>query len=326
MNTLRFVFRLGAIALLLFSLAGCKKIADLKDENPEIDPIKHGFKTSAAIGYCASLAVTVLEAGTVPPNVLFENADHGEYSNAGIMYVTTDEQYPLPFNDLIGDIVIAGIWNNNSGVITIVFGNLDIFNSVYKFYGIHTVPIMRDLRTGKIITVFAKQDIVIGEGSDTLLNLSFSNPQFSTELDRLGEEPPTDMFVAASQNVWFISIDQHNTSSIYDDTYIINGGGQIAEATSSSGGILYHALIGAEFNYEICSQNPLRGDGFMQNIKAGSSINLGNILLSFHDHCDGKAYCEFGTGEYLMYSGRNVNLNFTTTAEVPPEENHHLFD
>ena len=310
MNSAGSISRIALVALLIFILSGCKKIADLRDENPEIDPLKHGFKTSAAIGYCASLAVTVLEGGTVPGNVRFESTSHGEYSNAGILYVTVDDRFPLPFNSLIGDIIIAGIWDNDNGVITVIFSDLDIFNSVYKFYGIHTVPIARNPSTGTILPVFAKQDIVIGEGSDTLINMSFSNPQFNLEMDRLDEEQPTDMFVAASQNVWFINIDQNNTPSVYDDTFVINGGGQIAEATSSSGGILYHAMIGAEFNHDVCSENPLRGDAFMQNIKAGSSINLGNIYLTFHGHCDGKAYVEFGTGEYLKYSGRIVNLHF----------------
>lgn len=297
----------------------------MRDTDPEIDPLKHGFKTSAAIGYCASLAVTVLEGGAIPGNVRFVSTNHGEYSNAGIMYVTIDNQYPFPFNSGIGDIIIAGIWNNTSGVITIILTDMDIFDSEFEFYGIHTVPIMRNPSNGNILSVFAKQDIVIGEGSDTLININFSNPQFNLEMDRLDEEQPADMFVAASQNVWFINIDQNNTSTVYDDNYVINGGGQIAEATSSSGGILYHALIGAEFNYTECSENPVRGDGFIQNIKAGSSINLGNILLSFHGHCDGMAYCEFGTGEYLKYSGRMVNLNFSSDSEAPPAKEKDWF-
>lgn len=304
------ILRFFILIFIISGLTSCKKIRDLRDDNPEIDPLKHGFKTSAAIGYCASLAVTVLEGGPIPGNVRFENTSHSEYSNAGIMYVTIDDQYPLPFNSLIGDIIIAGLWDDHGGVITVIFSDLDILNSVYKFYGIHTVPITRDHITGKILTVFAKQDIVIGEGSDTLINMSFSNPQFNMELDRLDEEQPTDMYVAASQNVWFVNIDQKGTSTVYDDTFVINGGGQIAEATSTTGGILYHALIGTEFNYSVCSENPTRGDAFIQNIKAGTSIDLGNIYLTFHDICDGKAYVEFGTGEYLKYSGRHVNLHF----------------
>jgi hypothetical protein len=48
----------------------------------------------------------------------------------------------------------------------------------------------------------------------------------------------------------------------------------------------------------------------MQNLKADTGIELGNILLNFHDRCDGKAYVEFSSGEWFNYIGRNVNLNF----------------
>jgi len=303
-------------SILIINLSDCKKFDEWTDENPDILPLKQGFKTSAAIGYCVSLAATVLQGGPIPENVVFESSSHGEYSNSGIMYLSMDKNYPLPFNKHIGDIIIAGIWENddygsmNTGVISIVFGNLDIFGSEFTFYGLHTVPVIQDRETGKIMTVYAKQDIVYGQGSDTLLNLSLSNPQFSSELLRLDEEPPDDVFVAASQNVWFITIDQNNTADIYDDSFVVNGGGQIAEATSTSGGIQYHAMIETEFIYDVCSQNPIRGDAFMQNIRADSGIELGNIYLKFHDRCDGKAYVEISSGEYFNYIGRNVNLNF----------------
>jgi hypothetical protein len=238
-------------------------------------------------------------------------------SNSGIIYITVDENHPLPFNDNIGNIAIAYIWENDpaggrhNGVVSIVFADINIIGNVFRFYGIHTVPVIQDMETGKIMTLFARQDIVFGEGVDTLLNLSLTNPRFSSELLRLDEEPPTDPFVAVSQNVWFISIDQHETGDLYDDSFVINGGGQIAEATGSSGGIQYHAMIETEFIYNRCRLNPVRGDAFIQNLKAGTDkIDLGNIYLRFHDECDGKAYVEFAAGEYFSYIGRNVNLKF----------------
>ncbi|MBA7530994.1 hypothetical protein ES705_23205 [subsurface metagenome] len=310
------IFQSIVLVLIMLSLTGCQKIADLVDDNPDIEPLKQGFKTSAAIGYCVSLAATVFKGGPVPENVLFESISSGEYSNAGIMYVTVDDNNPLPFNNRIGDIVIAGIWDNDNyghtsaGVLSIIFSDLNLFGAAFKFYGIHTVPVMEDLETGNITAVFARQDIVIGEGSDTLLNLSLSNPQFNLEIARLNEEQPDDVFAAVSQNIWFVNIDQNNTSTIYDDSFVVNGGGQIAEASSSSAGIQYHAMIETEFIYDQCSENPVRGDAFIQNLKVGSDIDLGTIYLQFHDGCDGKAYVELSTGKYLKYLGRHVNLNF----------------
>lgn len=299
--------------LFIMIINSCVKSDRWKDENPEIEPLVQGFKTAAAIGYCASLAATVLNGEAVPDNILLESSN----TNSGLIYVNINEDNPLPFNNHIGDIVIAYLWENDpvghrrTGVISIVFADMNIIGDLFKFYGIHTVPVMQDLETGKITTLFTRQDIVFGEGGDTLLNLSLTNPQFSSELLRLDKEPPADPFAAVSQNVWFITIDQQNTSNLYDDSFLINGGGQIAEATTAEGGIQYHAMIETEFIYNHCSLNPIRGDAFIQNLKAGTArIDLGNIYLRFHDRCDGKAYVEFASGEYFNYIARDVNLRF----------------
>jgi hypothetical protein len=193
---------------------------------------------------------------------------------------------------------------------TAVFTNINILDNKYKFVGIRTVPVIQN-ENNPILTLFAEQDIVIGEGSDTLLNLSLTNPQFNAELARLDATHPTSTFAAVKQNVWFINIDQNNGSgSIYDDEFTVTGGGQIVEAESASGGLLYHAMIGASFIPEDCDLNPNSGIGFIQNLKVGENTDLGTILLNFHERCDGKAFCEAGTGKYISSSRQNVNLNF----------------
>ena len=170
----------------------------------------------------------------------------------------------------------------------------------------------RDPSNGEITTVFAEQDIIIGEGSDTLLNLSLSKPVFNQELLRLNSGPSLDMFTLVKQNVWFITIDQKSTpSEILDDEFRITGGGQIVSASAGSGGILYHALINTHFNYSQCSFNPILGTGFIQNLQAsGSSIDLGNITMDFHSSCDGRAQVAFATGKYISANGKFVNLNW----------------
>ncbi len=298
--------------VLLFS---CKKVKEI-NQDPEIEPLKHGFKVSAAVGYCASLANSLFRGENLPDNVLFQSSQNDDYSGSGIMYVTINDNYPLPFNRNIGQIIIPCLWDVNydqseySGVITTIFTDINILEGKYKFIGIHTVPVI-EIEGERILTLFAEQDIIIGEGSDTLLNLNLTNPQFNLEMARLETEQPNNTFAAVKQNVWFITIDQNNTmSNIYDDEFTVNGGGQIAEVSSASGGILYHAMINAEFIPNICKLNPITGVGFIQNLKVGTDIDLGNITLNFHDKCDGKAYVEFATGKYIGSSRRDVNLNF----------------
>lgn len=298
--------------LAVLSAISCKKIRDLRDKNPDLLVLGQGFKSSAAIGYCASMAHMAFNVEKLPENVVFKANDPGEYSSAGLLYVNVTDAYPLPFNKNIGDIVIAALWDESerSGVMSILFADIDLLDSEFRFYGIHTVPFIEEGGTGDIITVFAQQDIIIGEGQDTLINLSMSRPLFNLETDRATHPPPDDVFAAVKQNVWFVKVDQNNTSSdIYDDTYEISGGGQLAEVSGSSGGIQYHALIESRFNFAHCERNPISGTGFIQNIKAGDGIDLGHITLDFHNACDGQAYVEFATGKYLPYIRRDVNLN-----------------
>jgi hypothetical protein len=287
---------------------GCNKLDQL-DDDPELQPLTYGFQASAAIAYCASLTVSAFKGEALPSNVTFDPSSKDGYDGAGIIHIDVSPSNPLPFNSHTGDIFIAGLWNGNSGVISIVFADIDILSSDFEFYGLHTVPVFLN-PNGDITTLFAEQDIVIGQGSDTLLNLSLSNPKFQLEQNRLNNPRPNDFFTAIAQKVWYMEIDRNNLSTVFDDAVTLTGGGQVLEARSTSGGILYHALIDTEFNYQHCSQNPTDGTAFIQNIKVGSSTDLGNITFGFRDECDGKANVIVATGKYVGSNGRNINLNW----------------
>jgi hypothetical protein len=291
----------------------CKKIKEYTDKNPDLLVLEQGFKASASIGYCASLAHMAFNGYQLPANVIYKEKSSSEYSKSALIYVNVSKTYPLPFNKNVGDIVIAAIWDESqrSGVMSILFANIDLFNSSYKFYGIYTAPFIEETGTGDIITVFAQQDIIIGEGKDTIINLNLSRPQFNIETSRAHAPVPTDAFVAVKQNIWFVKIDHNETNDdIYDDIYEINGGGQLAEVTNDLSGIQYHALIETKFNYAYCSKNPISGTGFIQNIMTGNGVDLGHISLDFHNTCDGQAYVDFAIDSYFPYIGRDVNLNF----------------
>lgn len=290
-------------------LTGCNKLDEF-NETPNLTPLTQGFRTSAAIGYCASLVVSAFNGENLPSNVIFEPSNKDGYEGAGILRVTVTPNNPLPFNNKIGDIVIAALWNNNKGVMSVVFADIDFVSSDFEFYGLHTVPISFNDANATIRTLFAEQDIVIGEGSDTLLNLSLSQPKFDLEQERLNSPHPSDFFTAIAQKVWFMDIDRNIPALLYDDTYTLTGGGQIVEATSSSGGVLYHAIIDAEFSYQSCPTNPVDGTAFIQNLKVGSTTDLGNLTFKFHDECDGKADVIVATGKYIGSNGAAINLNW----------------
>lgn len=285
-------------------LNSCSKYKEYS-QKPELESLRQGLKTSVAIGYCASVATSAHQGKALPKNVRFD-------SNSGLIYISIDENNPLPFNKNVGDIIIASHWSNNSGIMVILFANIDILGGQVKLYGINMVPFMeRDEEEG-IWAMFAKQDIILGNGSDTILNLSNLNDfVFNTQLARLNQEKPTDAFVAVKQNFWFINVDRAKTyDNLYDDNITVSGGGQIAEVKGASGGIIYHALIGAKVNYSICSKNPIDGYALSQNFKAGGEpyIDLGNSFLSFHSTCDGMVHVDVSTGKYISYNNKNIDL------------------
>lgn len=291
------------ILLLVVILFSCSKLKEMS-QAPEIEPLRQGLKTSAAVAYCASVATSAFKGSPLPDNVVFNK-------NAGLIYIKVDKSHPLPFNSNIGDIVIAGVFKNNRGVMAILFGNIDIIGGNVKLYGIHLVPFMEDPNNGRITAVFARQDIILGNGSDTILNMSnITDVIFNAQLERLQTARPTDAFVAVKQNFWMMDIDQSNTSTnVLDDNITISGGGQIVEAAGATGGIVYHAMIEAKVNYSICPQNPISGCALSQNFKAGGDfLDLGNSYISFHNSCDGSGHVDFSSGKYITYNGKNVSL------------------
>jgi len=303
------LYALRSMKFLVYSavilLLSCNKIKEY-NQPPEIGPLQQGLKTSVAIAYCASVATSAFKGRELPSNVVFDK-------NTGLIYIKIDRNHPLPFNDNIGDIVVAGLWQNRGGVMAILFGNVDVLGGKIKLYGIHLVPFFEDQTSGKIRAVFAKQDIILGYGSDTILNTSnISDFIFNTQMDRLNTAKPTDPFVAIKQNFWMIEINQANTyANIYDDEITISGGGQIVEAAGETGGVVYHAMIDAKVNYSICSKNPISGCALSQNFKAGGNVflDLGNSYISFHNDCDGQGHVDFSSGKYVFYNGKDISLN-----------------
>ncbi len=296
-------FTIGVVLLTLF-ISSCKEV-DKYNQKPELESLRQGIKACTAIGYCGSLVYAAANGYPLPANVSHTNG-------SSLIYVNINESYPLPFNNNIGDIAIAFKWSGNSGVMSILYADIDIIGGNIKLYGLQTVPIMK--QAGENLTaIFAKQDIIVGSGSDTILNIgNMTDIAFDTEIGRLNSTKPGDSFVAAKQNVWFVDIDQNSTySNVYDDDFIITGGGQIAEVIGESGGIIYHGMINTRINYTRCNLNPISGLALSQNFKAGGEpyVDLGNSLLSFDNNCDGKAHVEISTGKYLYYNGKDVSLN-----------------
>src|SRR5690554_2425289 len=181
-----------------------------------------------------------------------------------------------------------------------------------KFYVSYLVPFIKKENTQTLRALYMRQDLILGNGSDTILDLSnLSLSLYNERMDRFGTPDPADVFVAVKQNFWMVDIEQSGGSKdLYDMDVNISGGGQIAEVQGNSGGVIYHALINARYNYNLCSQNPISGTALSQNFKAGGApyIDLGNSYISFTKRCDGKAYVDFSSGKYTSYFQKHIDL------------------
>jgi hypothetical protein len=278
------------VFLLSFQFS-CKK--DNKYHDPGLETVVNTIQTCAAVGYCASIAVAAYCGENLPSNVIYE-------PSSKLIFINISKGFPLPFNKNIGQIVIAGVWQNNGGVISILLSDIDLLNAKFKIYGLHTIPLKVSENGKKIFTVFARQDIIIGNGNDTLLDMSnISGIALSEELSRLDNTHPTDIFVAVKQHVWFMDVDRKGVG-IQDDAVFVNGGGQIVEVEDNNGGIIYSAMLNTELCPAKCTRNPVKGNALIQNFKVGETLlpDVSNACFSFYQSCNGGVHVDFASGKY----------------------------
>ncbi len=290
--------------LVILQFCSCSKLNEYNRE-PELESLQQGLKATAATGYCASVVMSVVEGAPLPENVIYDR-------NTGLIYISIDSYHPLPFNKSIGDIVIAFTWSGSAGLMSILFANVDLLEGNIKLFGLYLVPFMKRIGEEGIQALLQKQDIIIGNGSDTLLDMSnITDIIFNSRVSELNSEKPDDVFAVVKQNIWFINIDRNMTySNVYDDNITVSGGGQIAEAKGASGGVIYHGMIETKINYSECSRNPVGGFALSQNFKFGGEpfIDLGNSLLEFRTTCDGKAHVVVSTGKYIAWNNKDISL------------------
>jgi hypothetical protein len=291
-----------AIAL---SLTSCKKEELNIDE--EVEPLKTNLQFSSLVGYSLSIANAVFNDTDLPANVLFDSVYTTEFAKAGVIYVEINDDFPLPFNgNLSGIMTIAGIWEGDYGLLSISFAEIDLLETKFDFSGIYTIPLHK-LSDNEIICFYEASDEDVELDINDIFNLTQAD--FDSEILKLDNEFPIDYEVALTKNYWFVSSNTSATfDDLYDDVYTINGGGQIKESSNTETGLRYLALINAKLNYSDCTLNPTGGNGYMQNLSLGSSLELGTLELSFIGSCSGEANVSYASGKYKEYDSNTISL------------------
>jgi hypothetical protein len=299
------------LILLLFITISCKKVKEYFHD-PETEPLRQAVKTTAAIGYSASVAMSVM-SGEESPYVL-ATSECSDYPCAFIIYIDINQDNPLLFSDgSVGQIVVAGLMaDEDAAIITVVLSDINVATQDFKLLSVHTIPVIKE--EDKFFAVFTDMDINIGADSDTLLNLNLSQKQINDEISRAQRERPSDLYVAVDENVWFIDIDQNGTNAYFgDDIFSVTGGGQIIEVMGASGGIIQQAMINVELE-QGCFRNPVSGYALIRNtsVEERRIPELGTAVFGFHGQCDGKARVEVATGVYLRANGKSFDLGLSS--------------
>lgn len=296
-----------SLILILVFLCSCKKVKEYFHD-PETEPVRQAIKTSAAIGYSVSVAMSVM-AGEQVQHVI-STGDCSGFPCTFLLYININRDNPLLFSEgEVGEIIVAGLRpDEDAAIMTIVFTDINISTQSFNLLSVHTIPVIKE--EDRIMIVFSEMDINIGSGSDALLELDLSQQEIDSEISRLDRERPEDLYVAVEQNAWFINVNQKNTFADFsDDSYSITGGGQIIEVTGASGGIIQQAMLQVQIESG-CQRNPVYGYALIKNTSAEERKfpELGTAIFDFHHACDGMADITLATGVYLRSNGKSVPL------------------
>jgi hypothetical protein len=167
------------------------------------------------------------------------------------------------------------------------------------------------IRTGGHINVaMASMDIQLNPDQDALLSINMTTLEIQTELLRLDEPRPTDVYVAVLQDAYFIDVNENLTpGNQEDDSYTITGGGQLITVNGSSAEITQQAMVGVCVSSG-CLSNPTEGMALMKvtGLENQGFPELGTAVFEFTSDCGGTARVYAATGMYVASNGKKIRF------------------
>jgi hypothetical protein len=294
--------------LVLFLLIGCnlKEKFEQFSKVPPVSPVAETVKTSALIGFASVLTCAHYQGYNVP----FTTIDFNNQTK--IIQIDLDRHFPFHFHDdVYKDISILSLQvDHDTYILSILLSSSDISSGTFKLYKVHTFPVL--IEDGKIIAVYASQDINFGP--DHYVEISLSEEEIQFEIERLESTFPSDEYIAIAQNAWFVQVDPNGSwSDFSDDSYVVSGGQQnVAVSTDyeiPDASVVQMAIILMNFSPQ-CSKNPHSGYVVMQNVEVSqkSETIVGQAFFDFLPDCDGKIKLVAGTGSFIGTSGKKIRL------------------
>jgi len=301
-----FMLKLAFAVILLFPQGSCKKLKDYF-RDPDTEALSGTIHSAVLTGYAASVAMAVMN-GQSFANVTFASRSNPGFPCTTLMEMETNGiTTPSFLTGRTGSITIAGLWADASTVIlTLIFTDYHTDEEIFDLVGLETIPVILD--GNDLHVALAHMDIQLNPDQQSLLQINLTTLEIESELLRLDAPRPADIYVAVTQDAYFVDVHTNGTSdNPADDSYTLTGGGQLIEATQHTAEIVQQAMVEVEVSPE-CSENPVGGMALVKvtGVESEGFPELGTALLECRPACDGEANVFAATGMYAGSNGQKV--------------------
>jgi hypothetical protein len=182
------------LLLLLFVaiLSSCRKIKDYF-VNPETEVLSETVQICYAVAYSSNLAIRIMN-GEILPNVNVTSSCTN-FPCISLFSINMKGNNSAPYlQNKLDEITIAGLWvSKQKAILSILFTNINLSNRSIELLGVHTIPVIK--KDGRTFVVFARMDISLNPEKDAILTMDLSDKQIESELLKVDEERPTDLYI-----------------------------------------------------------------------------------------------------------------------------------
>lgn len=305
--------RFGIIKILfvIFCLVpqhSCRKVKDYF-RDPDTGSVIETLHSAILTGYAANTAMAIMQGHSFS-HVTVTRSNQG-FPCTTLMVVDLSGESGLPFAaDKASAVTIAGLWPDEStAILTLLFTDYHAESAVLELVGIETIPVIRD--GNNIHVALASMDISFNPDVESFLQLNLTTLEIESELFRLETPRPADVYIAVTQNAYFIDVSNHGTfDDPADDQYTVTGGGQLVEVDNNSAEIIQQAMVEVLVS-PACISNPVHGMALIKvtGLESEGFPELGTALLQFTPDCSGTAGVFVATGMYIGSNGQNVSFH-----------------
>jgi hypothetical protein len=285
----------------------CNRVKEYFRE-PDPDPLLETIHTSIVTGYAADISFAMMTGKTIS-GVSIIRSNPGFPCTSLITINTLTNPGIYPSQQEVNTITIAGLWaDENTAILSMLLTGYNTGTSTLDVLGIKTIPAIRT--GGHINVAMASMDIQLNPDQDALLSINMNTLEIQTELLRLDEPRPTDVYVAVLQDAYFIDVNENLTAgNPEDDSYTVTGGGQLITVNGSSAEIIQQAMVGVNVSSG-CLLNPSDGMALMKvtGLENQGFPELGTAVFEFTSDCSGTARVYAATGMYLGSNGKKVRF------------------